>query len=67
MKTRRKFAIRKSDNFLADKVPRPFDFSKEPILWLVGAGRGTLSFDLGSAWPVCHAMQDRCGADATRI
>ena len=27
--------------------------------------RHSLSFDLGSVWPVCHAVQHRCGADAT--
>jgi hypothetical protein len=36
-----KFAIRKRDNFLTDKVPRPFDFLKEPIPRLAGARRGT--------------------------
>src|SRR5262249_39993110 len=36
------------------------------ILWLLSS-RHSLSFDLGSAWPVWHAVQNRCGADATRI
>ena len=29
------------------------------------SSRHSLSFDLGSAWPVCHVVQNRCGADAT--
>ena len=29
------------------------------------SSRHSLSFDLGSALPVCHAVQNRCGADAT--
>jgi hypothetical protein len=31
------------------------------------SSRHSLGFDLGSAWPVCHAVQNRCGAAATRI
>jgi hypothetical protein len=32
-----------------------------------GSSRYCLSFDLGSARPVCHVVQNRCGAAATRI